>query len=217
MTFASCFRPALARRFWLAALLMLPTLAFALLPPMEVECCQRKDFTSAQCARFALDAAKCEKANASWQETFRRFSEMQNPKKPAAKPVLTVARIEPRLYYQHTGTYSEILDGSARLFNVIIGEGGVPEPSSTLRVDVVLKGAPGELYEKADVKLEVTDTETGKRLPTHSARTGVFSERGEYHVSFLLHNTGCIPLKMVASVTGSPTKQSVAIPFLCGE
>ena len=53
---------------------------------------------------------------------------------------------------------------------------------------MVLKGAPGELYEKADVKLEVTDTETGKRLPTHSARTGVFSERGEYHVSFLLQD-----------------------------
>lgn len=201
----------------LLAASLLPQLALALLPPVEVECCQRKDFTSDQCRRFALDAAKCEQANARWHETYRKFSELQYQKKPAPPPGLVVARIEPRLYYSHSGTFSAIIDDKLRLFNVIIGEGGVPEPSTALRVDVVLKGAPGSFDPKAEVKLEVTDSETGKRLSTQTVTTGVLSDRGEYHAIFLLQKTGCIPLKLVAGVTGSDARATVSIPFLCGE
>lgn len=208
------------RRLLLTAVLaasLLPPLALALLPPVEVECCQRKDFTSEQCRRFALDAPKCEQANARWQETYRKFSELMYQKQPAAPPALVVARIEPRLYYSHSGTFSAIIDDKLRLFNVIIGEGGVPEPSNALRVDVVLKGAPGSFDAKAEVKLEVTDSETGKRIATQTATTGTLSERGEYHAIFLLQKTGCIPLKLVAGVTGSDAKKSVIVPFVCGE
>lgn len=196
---------------------LLPQLAHALLPPLEVECCQRKDFSSDQCRRFALDTAKCEQANARWQETYRKFSELQYQKKPAATPALVVARIEPRLYYSHSGTFSAIIDDKLRLFNVIIGEGNVPEPSNALRVDVVLKGAPGSFDPKAEVKLDVTDSETGKKIATQTAFTGTLSASGEYHAIFLLQRTGCIPLKLVAAVTGSTLTQSVSIPFVCGE
>jgi hypothetical protein len=65
--------------------------------------------------------------------------------------------------------------------------------------------------------LDVTDSETGKKIATQTATTGTLSDRGEYHAIFLLQKTGCIPLKLVAGVTGSDVRQTVSIPFLCGE
>lgn len=202
------------------ALLALSQSAYALLPPAEVECCNRKDFQSDRCSRFALDSAKCEKAQANWAETFRRFTALRQPPKPAAdaaKAPLTVARVEARLYYAHSGTYSKVIDDKMKFWNVIIGEGGAAEPSKALRVDVMLKGEPGSLEPAAVVAIDAINAETGKMHAQQSTQTGVLSDTGEYHVTFLLQQTGCIPLRIVARVTTSPATQTVSIPFRCGE
>ncbi len=213
-----------------AALLAFSHIAFALLPPAEVECCQRKDYQSDRCSRFALDAAKCEKAQANWEETYRRISAFQQPPKPAAdaakapppteakvaKP-LTVARVEARLYYAHSGTYSKVIDDKMRFWNVIIGEGGAAEPSKSLRIDVMLKGEPGSFEPTAMITIDVINAETGKTHTQQSTQTGVLSDKGEYHATFLLQQTGCIPLKIVARVSTSPATQTISIPFRCGE
>jgi hypothetical protein len=212
-----------------AALLAFSHAALALLPPAEVECCQSKDYQSDRCRRFTLDAAKCEKVQANWVETYRRISAFQQPPKPAAdaakappadanvaKP-LTVARVEARLYYAHSGTYSKVIDDKMRFWNVIIGEGGAAEPSKSLRVDVVLKGEPGSFEPEAKVTIDVINAETGKMHTQQSTQTGVLSDKGEYHVTFLLQQTGCIPLRIVARVSTSPATQMASIPFRCGE
>lgn len=209
-----------------AVFIAAPLPSWALLPPAEVECCQRKDYQSAQCSRFTLDEQKCVQVYANWQETARRFAEMQRPPAGTA-PVtssanpnparLALAKIEARLFYQHSGTYSNVIDGKARLWNVIIGEGGAKEPSNALRVDVRVKGEPGAFYPNARVTLDAINDETGKLHAQFSTNVGTLSARGEYVVTFLLQPTGCIPLTLTAQVNGSTDKQTEKIPFRCGE
>ncbi|MBL8519077.1 MAG: hypothetical protein JNK75_00265 [Betaproteobacteria bacterium] len=228
----------------LAAAALQPCASFALLPPANVECCQRKDYTSAQCERFKLDEAACVKANADWNETYKRWHAVMNPKPPAAaaepakaapaKPEtapaksdslatdLAIDRVEARLYYQHSGTFSAPIAPGARFWNVIIGEGGAKEPSSTLRVDVVLKGKPGEINVDAKLEVEFVNAETGKRISSQSVMTGVLSDAGFYRSLFVLNPAGCIPLKITARLTGtqgdsSKTTRTIEVPFRCGE
>jgi hypothetical protein len=59
---------------------VVPVSSNALLPPPTVECCNRKDYTSEQCARFKLDEAMCVKAVANFNETFQRLQAINNPK-----------------------------------------------------------------------------------------------------------------------------------------
>ncbi|MBL8522748.1 MAG: hypothetical protein JNN20_03565 [Betaproteobacteria bacterium] len=195
-----------------------PQVCQALLPPPEVECCQRKDYQSAQCSRFTLDEKKCEAAYANWQETFRRFTEMQRPqaRESVATKVVPV-KIEARLFYHHSGTYSEVVNSKTRFWNVIIGEGGAKEPSNALRVDVRVKGEPGSFDPKARVTLDAVNDETGKLHAQLSTNLGTLSVRGEYVVTFLLQPTGCIPLTLTARIAGSTETQTEKIPFRCGE
>ncbi|MBL8514190.1 MAG: hypothetical protein JNJ55_09400 [Betaproteobacteria bacterium] len=220
------------------------TPSHALLPPPTVECCNRKDYTSEQCARFKLDEAVCVKAVANFNETFLRLQAINNPKpavggaetkatdgteaKPAAAPQgkaatkdadFTIDRVEARLYYQHSGTFSAPITKDMRFWNVIIGEGGAKEPSSTLRVDVVLKGKPGDFKEDAKISVEFVNAETGKRLTQQTAMAGGMSPRGTYHAMFMLHPAGCIPLKINAQLTGKGlmSAKSIDVPFNCGE
>jgi hypothetical protein len=208
---------------WLAAG-VLPHTAGALVPPADVECCQRKEFSSDRCIKFELSEAKCEKVYANWAEVYRKFTEFQRPTaradadvKAPAPVSLAPARIEARLYYQHTGTFSEVINDKTRFWNTIIGEGGAKEPSKTLRVDVVLTGAAGSFDPKATVTIYVANADTGKKLSQQSTETGVLSGTGEYHAMFLLQDSGCIPLKITARVTGSTVERSATVPFACGE
>lgn len=220
--FATCVAAALA-------IVAITPAAWALLPPPIVECCQARDFQSTQCARFELTPAKCEKALADWVELYKKFYPPPIPpavtEKSGVPPALprpapqklAPVRVEARLYYSHTGTFSEVIDDKMRFWNTIIGEGGAKEPSHALRVDVVLQGEPGSFDPAARVTIAVTDADSGKSLSRQTASTGVLSDTGEYHATFLLQNTGCIPLKITARVTRSTVVRSAGIPFKCGE
>ena len=61
----------------------LPTATLALVPPANVECCQRKEYESPRCTQFALSAAQCEKVYAEWVETYRRINAVQKPALPS--------------------------------------------------------------------------------------------------------------------------------------
>jgi hypothetical protein len=223
---------------WLA---QLATSSLAILPPPNVECCQAKDYQSDRCAKFTLSAEKCETVIRDFAEFYRKFMAAQQPVKsqttvvapsesstrnasPEGKPAApfattatVVARVETRLYYHHSGTFSPLIDDKMTFWNVIIGEGGAAEPSSAVRVDVVLKGAPGSFDPKTRIALTVSNAENGKVVSKQTAESGVLSDKGEYHAIFLLQRTGCIPLKITARIEGSPVERAMSIPFRCGE
>ncbi len=208
------------------ALLLLAGLAVApradaLLPPAEVECCQRKDYQSAQCARFTLSAARCEQVVSNWNEVFQRFSAMRNPpvatKAAPAEVALLPLRIEARLFYHHSGTFSDLIDGTAVLRNVTTADSAALEPATVLGLDVVVSGPENANAAKRQVTIEVVHTRTGKKISQQSGEVGVLSAAGIYHVPFLLQGVGCEPLSITAQVTGSTVTRSLAIPFQCGE
>lgn len=204
----------------LAGLAVAPR-ADALLPPAEVECCQRKDYQSGQCARFTLSAARCEQVISNWNEVFQRFSAMRNPPvaSKAAPPevALLPLRIEARLFYHHSGTFSDLIDGTTVLRNVTTGDGAALEPATVLGLDVVVSGPENANAAKRQVSIEVAHARTGKKISQQSGEVGVLSAAGIFHVPFLLQGVGCEPLSITARVTGSTVTRSLAIPFQCGE
>jgi len=206
--------------FLLAGLAVAPR-ADALLPPAEVECCQRKDYQSAQCARFTLSAARCEQVVSNWNEVFQRFSAMRNPPAAAraAPPEIALLplRIEARLFYHHTGTFSDLIDGTTVLRHVTTGEGAALEPATVLGLDVVFSGPEGANAAKRQVTIEVVHARTGRKISQLSGEVGVLSAAGIFHVPYLLQGVGCEPLSITARVTGSTVTRSLAIPFQCGE
>lgn len=217
---------AAGRRACLPAMLLLAGLAVApradaLLPPAEVECCQRKDYQSDRCARFTLSTARCEQAVSNWNEVFQRFSAMRNPAAAtrAVPPEIALLplRIEARLFYHHSGTFSDLIDGNAALRNVTVGEGSAQEPATVLGLDVVVGGPEGGYAPKRQATIEVVHARTGRKLSQQSADIGVLSAAGIFHVPFLLQGIGCEPLSITARVTGSTVTRSLAIPFQCSE
>lgn len=127
-----------------------------------------------------------------------------------------IEQIDIRLYYHHSGKLSAPINDRIALWNVIIGEGGAEEPSTSTLLNVVVKGVPGAYKSKLKVYLDVTEARSGKSISRQSKDIGVFSPDGKYHVGFWLPNTGCEPLRVVARIQGG--KQSVVqVPFKCGE
>ncbi|HRE13942.1 MAG TPA: hypothetical protein PLD37_07095 [Usitatibacteraceae bacterium] len=134
----------------------------------------------------------------------------------AAEPLKLVA-VQARLFFQHSGTLSKPLDDSTILHNVIIGEGGVPEPSRSLLATAIVEGKPGSYDEKWRVDFTATDRETGKVIARFAKDVGVLSDKGRYHVPFWLPETGCIPLVITARIRGARAEAKRVVPFRCGE
>jgi hypothetical protein len=131
-------------------------------------------------------------------------------------PPLQVDRIDARLFYHHSGTVSEPISERTALWNTIIGAGDAKEPSTSLLVDVIVKGVPGSYKPKVMVRLTTTSEQTGKVVSQQTKEVGVLSAEGEYHVGFWLTNTGCEPLHLTARLPGG-NERKVHIPFKCGE
>jgi len=133
----------------------------------------------------------------------------------SARP-LQVDRIDVRLFYHHSGTFSEPIDKRTALWNTIIGAGDAKEPSSSLFVDVIVKGAPGSYKPKTVLRLTTTNEQTGKVIAKQIKEVGVLSAEGEYHLGFWLADTGCDPLRLVAGFRDG-NQHKVFVPFKCGE
>lgn len=127
-----------------------------------------------------------------------------------------IDRIDLRLYLNHSGSLSAPLEENAELWNVIIG-GGISEPSSSTLVDVVVSADPGSYKKNMIVGLTVTNQRTGKVISRQSKTVGVFSSKGKFHAAFWLPETGCLPLRLVATLQGTTKSKAASLPFECGE
>lgn len=128
-----------------------------------------------------------------------------------------IERIQARLFYSHSGTLSDPITPSMGLWNTIIGEGDVLEPSEATLVDVVLRGEPGDYPDAAQVDVIVTETQSGKTVLKQSSGLGVFSSEGRFHVPVWLAQTGCTALTVKAKLRGTNSQAVLEIPFACGE
>jgi len=134
----------------------------------------------------------------------------------ADKP-LSIGSVEARLFYNYSGTLSKPITSKTVLWNAVAGEGNIAEPSNSTFVDVLVQGEPGSFDAAAKVTLEVFNQESGKLLQAESAEIGVLNAAGKYHAGFWIPKTGCVPLRLHASIAGSKASKTVAVPFACGE
>jgi hypothetical protein len=199
----------------IGSIAMLSTPARAILPPADVDCCHRKDYQSDRCVKFSLDAATCEKKIADFAEFYRKFSAVQQS--AAQAHAVAVTRIEARLYYSQSGTFSPVIDGTMVLRNVASGGSGTAGPSNAMRVDVIVKGPAGVSVSGRQVALTATHARSGKFTSRQTADIGQFSATGEYRAAFMLQGTGCEPLLLSAQAGESGETESLEIPFQCAE
>ena len=136
----------------------------------------------------------------------------------AAEPVTAAAveQIEARLFLAHTGTFSEPVPKGATLWNTIIGEAGLREPSSATLVKILVSGDPKSYDAKAKVQLTVR-AKTSKTRRVLAKRLSVFGSEGKQYVAFWLPETGCDELVLQARVSGSEKTIKHTVPFRCGE
>jgi len=130
---------------------------------------------------------------------------------------LAIDGIFARLFLGHSGSLSAALSGSEILRNTIIGEGDAEEPSSSMLIDVVVSGPPGEFDPRWHVDLVVTNSDTGNTIAQLSKDPGVLSKAGKYHVAFWLLDSGCEPIRVAATVRGTSQSKLIEVPFNCGD
>ncbi len=128
-----------------------------------------------------------------------------------------VAAIEVRLFLAHTGTFSEPIHEGTNLWNTVIGEAGLAEPSSSTFVKILIQGKPKTYPNGQSVELEVTSEGPKKSTTRQLSQLGSFDSEGKQYVGFWLSNTGCTSLRLKASVVGSGRSVQHLIPFKCGE
>src|SRR5207302_1493540 len=91
---------------------------------------------------------------------------------------LHLESIQARLFFNHTGTFSEPLSAKDALRNVIIGESGLPSPSRSTLVDVTLRGEPREYRPGRIVVLTVSDSSRDKAIATLTQQIGAHNADG---------------------------------------
>jgi hypothetical protein len=130
---------------------------------------------------------------------------------------IVVESVEVRLFLSHSGSFSEPISEGATLWNTVIGEGGLVEPSSSTFVKVQLSSEPKSYSKGAKVGLRVLSSAAKPRTVNLSKSLGVFGADGKQYVAFWLPDTGCAELQLEARVTGAATPVKQTIPFRCGE
>jgi hypothetical protein len=134
----------------------------------------------------------------------------------AATP-LHIESIQARLYFNHTGTFSDPLSAKDVLRNVIIGTPDFPSPSSSTLVNVLLRGDSGDFRPGRVVILTVTASSSRKIIAILKQDVGVLGAEGQYHAAFWLPTTGCTPLLLDARLAGTKERRDAEIPFRCAE
>jgi hypothetical protein len=134
----------------------------------------------------------------------------------AATP-LHIESIQARLYFNHTGNFSDPLSAGDVLWNIIIGTPDFPSPSSSTFVDVLLRGDFGDFRPGRVVILTVTASTSRKIIATLKQDVGVLGAEGQYHAAFWLPTTGCTPLHLDANLAGTKEHLDAEIPFQCAE
>ena len=139
----------------------------------------------------------------------------------AAPGPYQVKSIRAFLYYPGTGTFDtrDLVAGKVGLFNTVIGEGGAQGPSSTTLVLVDLTGPSFASLRAGNI--ELLAVAGGKTLLKQKLQLGeFFSEKKQVTVPFVVHETGCSPLKLTATLTspsGQTASKTATVDFQCGE
>jgi hypothetical protein len=128
-----------------------------------------------------------------------------------------VTAVEVRLFLAYTGTFSEPIHEGTTLWNAVIGEAGLTEPSNSTFVKVQISGEPMTYVNGQFVELKAS-FEGPRKLPERQrAKLGLFDSEGKQYLGFWLSNTGCAPIQLTAGVVGSGRAVQQLIPFKCGE
>ena len=131
-----------------------------------------------------------------------------------ANAAAKISDIKVRMFLQHSGEFSPALKGNEALWNTVIGEGDIAEPSNAALVDVVIvENIPSN--KQQFVKLIVKSKRNGKILVIRQERVGLFNSSGETHIGFWLSAIGCEEIDISASINEQVKK--ISIPFRCGE
>lgn len=125
--------------------------------------------------------------------------------------------MEVRLFLSHSGSFSVPISEGATLWNTVIGEGGLAEPSSSALVKVLLSSKPKSYSKGASVSLRVMSSADRPKTVNLTKALGVFGADGKQYVAFWLPDTGCTELQLEARATGAATPVKQTIPFKCGE
>lgn len=133
----------------------------------------------------------------------------------AKAELIEINDIKSYLFQQHTGSFLPALSENKDLWNVIIGEKGISEPTSSLFVDVVITGKANSFFKNQKVKLIVRDIDSRRVLYNFTATEGSFGANGVGHVGFWLPSVGCESLTIKAIILKN--SKTINLPFKCGE
>ena len=145
----------------------------------------------------------------------------------ASRPVITDIRAQ--LFYGSTGGFSRnVLKGTDfALWNVVIGEGSAKGWSNETLVIVEVSSESDAIHLGHALKFKATYQfgEVDPKGNPHlrdiivEGRRNIesFSATGKKYFGFWLNNTGCIPVRIRASISPINSVTEVEIPFQCGE
>ena len=137
----------------------------------------------------------------------------------SAAPPFKITGIQAKLFYETLGRFSEdvLANPKFTLFNVMIGEGGLPGPSNSTLVLVQVSGKAGA-YE-ASRKVRLVATAGRKVMLDRSREVGILPATGKTLTAFWLYDTGGSPVKLSARLTGQARQTAVVrtIKFTSGE
>lgn len=147
---------------------------------------------------------------------------VQSP--PAMAPP-TISGVRAHLFQNKTATLSDDVTDpkSAGLWNSIAG----PNAANAVLVVVEVSGPPGGTYTghfglhtKYMVRLVAQETGlTPRRLLDQSQTIPVLSDRGKIYLGFLIHQGGCAPVRLTATIIGPHAAKPLetSLSFACGE
>jgi len=142
------------------------------------------------------------------------------PRSRAENPALKIHDIEVRLFYHHSGTFSEDISAAREhpfiLWNTLIGAGDAEEPSTAVLATVIVEGPAGSFEPDRILEFETLEA-SGKRFYSSSSRLGVFSSSGLHHSGFWLAEVTCKDLRLKARIRGAPGETVESVTFHCGE
>lgn len=128
-----------------------------------------------------------------------------------------ISAVRAHLFYERSGQLSEDIAAiGGELYNTVIGEGAAAEPASNLLVVVEMTAAPGSSTE-VPLVIEVSALRDDPVSLVRRSYDFLYTDHGDARVAraVWVENATCEPLRVVA--THGEERQTVDIPFLCGE
>jgi hypothetical protein len=135
----------------------------------------------------------------------------------------TISGIRAHLFRNKTGQWSDDILGPQQggLWNTIAG----PNAANATLVVVEVSGQPGGTYTgyfgpETKYRVRLVAREGARRLLLDKAQTiPVLNDQGKVTLAFLLHQSGCRPVRVTASIVGARPSKPVerSLNFACGE